>query len=323
MPTAPPVETSPRAATHTLASWDVWTTSATLAMTAPGALGPARVAVESVLDAVDRAASRFRPDSELNRLSRRAGQWQPLSPLLADLLAAALRAARLTDGAVDPTVGGQLVSLGYDRSFPTLDADGPPVNPICRATSWRSIELDCDAGLIRLPAGMTLDLGATAKAWAADRAAATAARAVGGGVLVSLGGDIAVAGPPPTGGWVVAIADEHAAHGPTGQGDPSPRVTLAGGGLATSSTVTRRWRRGDRWVHHLVDPMTGLPTSGPWRTVSVAAATCLDANTASTAAIVRGKGAERWLAERRLPARLVGTDGSVRLVGGWPAEGPA
>jgi len=50
----------------------------------------------------------------------------------------------------------------------------------------------------------------------------------------------------------------------------------------------------------------------------VAAATCVDANTASTAAILRSERATAWLAGLGLPARLVRHDGTTVTVAGWP-----
>ncbi|HEY6016565.1 MAG TPA: FAD:protein FMN transferase, partial [Gaiellaceae bacterium] len=134
------------------------------------------------------------------------------------------------------------------------------------------------------------------------------------GVLVSLGGDVAVAGEPPAEGWPVLIADDHAAP----LDSPGPVVSVATGGLATSGTTVRRWRAGEAELHHILDPRNGRPASTPWRTVSVAAATCADANAASTAALVLAEAAPAWLAERRLPARLVRADGAVTCVAGWP-----
>ena len=101
---------------------------------------------------------------------------------------------------------------------------------------------------------------------------------------------------------------------------PNVVVAMTSGGLATSSTTARRWVHGGRAMHHILDPSTGLPAESPWRTVTVAAATCADANTASTAAIVRGRSAPSWLHALGLPARLVRQDGVVHTVGGWPAE---
>jgi thiamine biosynthesis lipoprotein len=165
-----------------------------------------------------------------------------------------------------------------------------------------------------VPSGVRLDLGATAKALAADRAAERAAEEAGCGVLVSLGGDVATAGNAPDGGWSVRIADWHAAE-PSGDDEI---VRIDGGGLATSSTTVRRWSRGSEQLHHLLDPATGRPADVVWRTVSVAAASCVDANIATTAAIIRGERSPAWLASLGLPARLVALDGTVVRVGGWP-----
>jgi thiamine biosynthesis lipoprotein len=177
---------------------------------------------------------------------------------------------------------------------------------------WRTVALDPAARTLHVPAGVRLDLGATAKALAADRAAASVAAAAPGlGVLVSLGGDIAAAGPPPEGGWRVRVTDDHRA-GPEAS---AQTVTVRSGGLATSSTTVRRWGARD---HHIIDPATGHPADAPWRTVSVAAASCVDANVASTAAIVLGAEAPDWLAQRALPSRLVAQDGSELALAGWP-----
>jgi FAD:protein FMN transferase len=77
---------------------------------------------------------------------------------------------------------------------------------------------------------------------------------------------------------------------------------------------------GGREVHHIIDPRTGAPAQGPWRTATVAAPTCVTANAASTALIVGGDDAEQWLLTTGLAARLVGHDGSIRLLGPWPSE---
>jgi thiamine biosynthesis lipoprotein len=182
---------------------------------------------------------------------------------------------------------------------------------------WRTVVLDARARTARLPPGVTLDLGATAKALAADRAAQSAHEAAGCGVLVSLSGDIAIAGPAPPAGWRVRVTDDHR----SGFDAPGQWIALRSGGLATSSTTVRRWRHQNFEAHHLLDPATGRPAAVHWRTVSVAAARCLDANIATTAAIVRGARARTWLESLRLPSRLVAADGTVTHAGGWPDEG--
>lgn len=268
------------------------------------------------LQAIDEACSRFRPDSELVAVNRAAGRPVEVSELFLEALDAAVRAARLTAGLVDPTVGRALRLLGYDRDYPAVAPDGPQLRfQMAPAPGWTAVSVDRDRHLVTVPTGVELDFGATAKALCADRAARRAALESDGGVLVSLGGDISVAGPPPDGGWPVGMTDDHTE--PVGRGGCT--VAISSGGLATSSTAVRRWWRGGAELHHLIDPRTGGSAAPYWRTVSVAAASCLDANTASCAAVVMGRAAADWLAERSLPARLVGTDGRVVTVGGWEA----
>jgi FAD:protein FMN transferase len=300
---------------------DALGTTAELIVTDPALLPEALGFLLQELWAIDKACSRFRADSEVMRLGAAGGRWVAASPLLREALHAGVQAAAATGGDVDPTVGASLNALGWDRDFAVVVArsDATEIEAV-PAAGWRRIEIDDERERVRVPAGVTIDLGATAKALAADRAARIAHRATGAGVLVNLGGDIAVAGPVPEHGWPILIADDHRA--PLDAGGET--VAIRSGGLATSSTTVRRWRTASGDVHHIVDPRSGAPAAEVWRTVSVCAASCVEANTASTAAIVRGTAAPAWLHSLRLPARLVHADGHVVLTGGWPdSEEPA
>jgi thiamine biosynthesis lipoprotein len=297
------------------AGWRALGTSVVVAVTDPAELPTARDVVAAEIAALDLACSRFRDDSDLSRLNAAAGMPVLVSPLLAQAIRVALRAARLTEGDVDPTVGTCMAAIGYGADFTAVGADGPPLPGSPQpAPGWTSVSIGDDPALVTLAPGTSLDLGATAKALGADRAAAAAYAACRCGVLVGLGGDIAVAGTPPRGGWPVRVTDDHAAPAEA----PGQRITLTDGGLATSSSTVRHWRRGGTELHHIVDPRTGDPAVCPYRTVSVAAATCVDANTASTAAMVRGGEAADWLESTGLPARLVAFDGIVIHLNGWP-----
>ena len=299
--------------------WKVFGTTAVLLVTDQAAHDRARAIAEAQLAAVDLACSRFRPDSELSRLNASHGAVTPVSELFACLIAEALRAAELTDGDVDPTCGQALVAAGYDRDFDELTERGslsPSPADARPAPGWRSVVFDEAGRTVRLTRGAQLDLGSTAKAWSADRCADLIAADLGVGVLVSLGGDIAVAGPPPGDGWQVKATDDHSASPGDAQGQT---VTISSGGLATSSTTVRAWEAGGVRMHHIIDPRTGEPVASLWRTVSVAAATCVDANIASTAAIIRSAAAPAWLTALNLPARLVAHDGTVTTTAGWPA----
>ncbi len=294
-----------------------WSTSIDLLVTEPSALVAAADLLHCELDVVEAVTSRFRPDSELSllqrALARAGGRPVPVSPTLAEAIGIGLRAGALSDGAVDITVGAALARLGYDRDFPLLASGVEGSLPRPRPTpGWRCVTLDRESCTVSAPPGVVLDLGSTAKAWAADRGARAIGSALGCGVLVSLGGDLAVSGAPDS-GFTVGIADV------CGTDRAAVAVTVTSGGVASSGIGRRTWMLGRDRVHHLVDPSTGLPADSPWRTVSVAAASCVDANTASTAAMVTGEPSVAWLADLGLPSRLVRHDGSVVTVAGWPS----
>jgi thiamine biosynthesis lipoprotein len=300
------------------ADFDVWSTTATLIVTDPDALQPALAELDDELAAVDATCSRFRQDSEISRILARPGRAATLSPLLNEAIGQALRIADVTDGLVDPTVSAAVIALGYDSDIGAVVVRGlADANPIARhqpAPGAHRLEHDQATRRLLVPPGVGLDLGATAKALAADRAAARISRLFDVGVLVGLGGDIAVAGEAPDGGWRIAVADDHRTGSPVHQ-----VISVSSGGVATSSTTARRWRTSSGWAHHIVDPRTGGNPEATWRTVSVAAGSCLDANAASTAAIVLGAAAPDWLAVQALPALLIDLDGDCLAVNGWPA----
>jgi thiamine biosynthesis lipoprotein ApbE len=316
-------------------TWEALGTSVVLRVTDPAALAHARAEVERELDAIDRACSRFRADSELSRVNASGGRPVQIGALLMEALELAVRAAELTDGDVDPTVGRALELAGYDRDWRLLTpcedraGNGSPRSgaasdrtrradaiTVRRLSGWRTIALDRRRACVRVPRGVRLDLGATAKGWAADRAADAAARASGCGALVSIGGDIGTSGAGPAGGWRIRVTDDHRSQ-PTA---PGQTIAILSGGLASSSTTVRRWRHDGRTMHHIIDPRTGTPARTCWRTVSVAAASCAEANIAATAALVQGRAGAVWLAGHGLPARLVDREGNVTAVGDWPAQ---
>lgn len=305
-----------------VAERDALGTTARIAIWPPHRLRPALGAVDAELARLDQAASRFRADSEICGVHARAGdEAQAVSESLAEVVQVALAAAAWTGGLVDPTVGAALVALGYDRDFVLV---GPDQSDISAASvgvpGWESVSLE--GRMLRIPAGTTLDFGATAKGLGADWAARAATGVAGlGGVLVSLGGDIAASGEAPPGGWPVLIADDCRQATRSGpDAFPTQIVRLSSGAIATSSTACRQWRRAGVTMHHIVDPRTAQPAGGSWRTVSVAAATCAEANAAATAAIVSGDSAADWLALQKMPARLVSHVGTVLHVAGWPAD---
>jgi thiamine biosynthesis lipoprotein len=294
-----------------------WSCTMRLVVADDRILAAATADLVGLLDRVDHAASRFRADSELTRANRQAGRPIPVSRLLTDLIGAALDTAARTGGLVDPTVGLSMNAIGYDRDINAIGiesrCDSPSDSPSVAAgparRSWRDIRLNRDVALVTVPIGSALDLGATAKAFTADLAARTLHARYGVAVLVELGGDLAVAGDH---NWPIWVAEREGGNGQS--------VNLTRGGLATSTTTVRQWRRDGRAMHHIVDPRTGAPAAGPWRTVSVFAESALAANTASTAAIVLGDGALPWLEANHIAARLIDHSGRPTITAGWPIE---
>ena len=272
------------------------------------ALSTAEAVVCEVVAEFDLACSSHRADSELAAVNAAGGLRTAIGAVLFDALDAALDAARSTDGDVDPTVGMALVA---HRLLPSGDIDGPI--SFQRVPGYKTVHLSSESRAVTVLGGVRLDLGATAKALAADRAAAAVYEQTGSGVLVNLLGDLAIAGPAPANGWRIRVTDDH--RSPLNA--PGQTVMLREGGLATSSTTVRR---GSGGAHHVIDPRTGNPAAVYFQTVSVAANSCLEANIAATAAIVRGPRAVPWLERQGLPARLVQANGIVTRLGAWPAD---
>lgn len=260
-----------------------------------GATGDERGRIEELFHERDAVFSRFRADSELNRVNRHAGRVVSVSPLLARAVEAALEAAAATDGLVDPTLGSAIEAAGYTRDFALLEPDPRPRDH-GEPGSWETVRL---AGrLLRVGPGVRLDLNGVVKALAVDDALSL----LGGPGFVSAGGDLAAnveldVGLPRGGA-----------------------VRLVRGGLATSGSATRRWWRGGELQHHLIDARTGAPADSPWEQVTVCGVTCLAADTAAKAAFLLAEDGPAWLDERGLPGRLVSRSGAVVANECWRAS---
>ncbi len=289
-------------------------TTATVVVVDSSRVDEAETLLRRQIEAIDLACSRFRPDSELEHLHSLAGSTVEVSALLFEALEVAKAVAVRTRGAVDPTVGNAMSMLGYDRDF-DLIADHEPIRSpdLGPVVGYGHMHLNVRKRTVRIPRGVRLDLGSSAKALIADRAAIRIAYQIETGVLVSVGGDVAVAGPPPPGGWAIGIAQDSSAH------DNDQVVAISQGGLASSCTTVRTWKVGSEVVHHIVDPSTGHSAPPYWTLASVAGASCVDANALSTAAIVWGPKALDRLRPYGQAARLLRHDGRVFTLGGWPA----
>ena len=292
-------------------------TTATVVVQDAADAGTAVGLLAAELAALDLACSRFREDSELQALHAGAGRTVAVSELLFEALSVALDTADRTEGAVDPTIGNAIAALGYDADLDEVLARPPtPPRALGPVAGYQHVQLNPRDRTVRIPRGVRLDLGSSAKALAADRAASRIAERIGAGTLVSLGGDVAVAGPPPAGGWAVGIAQESS----TPVDEVDQVVAIRHGGLASSATSVRAWRTGDRPVHHIVDPRTGDCVEPYWALVSATGASCVEANLVTTAALVWGDDALRRLVRFDQSVRLVRADGKVFRVNGWPQE---
>jgi FAD:protein FMN transferase len=289
-------------------------TTATVVVKAQSRADEAERILRDEVEAIDRACSRFRSDSELAYFHASAGRTVEVSPLLFEALDVAYSVAARTRGAVDPTVGRAVEALGYDRDFEQIQSRPLRVTDLDPALGFRHLHLDHTRGTARIPEGVRLDLGSSAKALLADRAAAHIAQELGSGALVSIGGDIAVAGQPPPEGWAIGIAVDSA----TGPDHVDQVIAIRQGGVASSSTEVRAWRMGTAHVHHIVDPATGRSSSAYWRLVSAVGGSCVDANALSTAAVVWGDQALERLRPFGQAVRLLRHDGEVFVLGGWP-----
>ena len=311
MSTSAAVSAQPRL---TARSFRALGTTATVAVTDPSKADAAKCILRAEIEAIDHACSRFRPDSELADLHANAGHTVDVSSLLFEALEVAYSVAERTHGAVDPTVGNAMEALGYDRDFDQIETRPLQTAALGPIPGFWHLHLDPRRRAARIPKGVRLDLGSSAKAFLADRAAAHLVDALGSGALVSIGGDVAVAGEPPPEGWAIGIAVDSSLEGD----EVDEVVAIHEGGLASSSTEVRTWHMGSEQVHHIVDPATGCSSARYWRLVSAAGASCVDANALSTAAVVWGDRAIERLRPFNQAVRLLRHDGQVFTLGDWP-----
>lgn len=250
-----------------------------------GATDDEAVLVEALFAERDRVFSRFRADSELNAVNAATAEHVLVSELFASTVAVALEAAAVTDGLVDPTLGNAIEAAGYDREFALLRDDTRAArSDEAEPGRWQEVRLT--GRLLLRPPGLKLDLNGVVKSLAVEDALALLA----GPAFVSAGGDLATNAPLD-----VALPGGDA-------------VRLVAGGLATSGSAARRWLRGGKEQHHLIDPATGAPARVPWAQATVAAGSCLAADVCAKAAFLAGPG---WLDERGIPGRFVAACGVV------------
>lgn len=256
----------------------------------------------------DCAVNRFLATSELNSINANPWGTDEVSEEFIAFFDAALESYDVSEGLCTPTVLDALEAWGYDADIDDVQRDGrsEPLS-VSPAPSFLSVALDRSTRRLS-PNGVRLDFGASAKAFVADQVAREVGRHTP--VLVELGGDVAVGGAVRP--WSVGVAEN-------GEHIGAP-IGITSGGVATSSTLVRNWSTGTGRAHHIIDPRIGAPVISPWRTVSVAADSCLTANALSTASLLWGEEALYCVTQAGWAARFVDHDGKVLCVGGWPQE---
>lgn len=250
---------------------------------------------------IEKVASRFDRDSELSRLN--AAGTMEVSPDLMRLITLALQMREATGGRFDPTVHAAMVAAGYDRTLDDIPEDGPEAG--VPQPGGGAVDANPQTGVVTLGMGVAIDLGGIAKGWAADRAADLLGMA--GACLVSMGGDIAVRGSLDGEPWPIEVA----------HGDSTAVIGLTRGGMATSGTDRRRWRRAGKDMHHVIDPATGRPSTTDLVRVTAIAEDAAHAEVWATALLVSGSEAAADEADRMgMPAVLVAADGNTTSAGG-------
>jgi thiamine biosynthesis lipoprotein len=256
----------------------------------------------------DHTVNRFVETSELCAINADPWATHEVSTSFIEFFDAAQESFNESEGLCTPTVLDALEAWGYDADFDAVRLAGraTPLT-LSPAPALSALTLHRDSRQLS-PNGVRLDFGASAKALVADQVAREVGRHTP--VLVELGGDVAVGGAVRP--WSVGVAED-AEH----VGAP---IGITSGGVATSSTLVRAWSSGTGRAHHIIDPRTGAPVDSPWRTVSVAANSCLTANAYSTASLLWGEEALYYVTQAGWAARFVDHDGRVLCVGGWPQE---
>jgi thiamine biosynthesis lipoprotein len=259
-------------------------------------------AAEQEFHRLEALLTRFRADSELSRLNA-AGTLEA-GPDLVRVVELALAANERTGGRFDLRVHDALVAAGYDRSFELVppEADDPARREESLPETHRHVGIQVHESVIRLDEGVRLDLGGIGKGYACERAAEILATA--GPCLVNAGGDIATRASA----WTVAIETS---------GHPLTLELSGSCGLATSGRDLRRWRRGGRELHHLIDPATGLPSHSDLLRVTAVAQDAIEAEVTAKALFLAGTEAARSEADTLgIPAVLVTESGRTLLAGG-------
>lgn len=236
----------------------------------------------ALLARIEKTASFYDPESELNRLPR--GRCVPVSEDLHKLLVLSRQMHEKTEGAFDITFGN-LKAL-FDRA--RRGGAGPSAEELQRALDSAGMEkVEIRDGCVEIrDAAVRLDLSGIAKGYGVDKAVELA-RAYGAkGALVNVGGDLRVFGvqeEPARSEWEIEIQDPRPGRRTLG------RVSLQDSAVATSGDYGRSAPTGDRILAHIFRPKTmHEPRTESLASVMVATATCTVADALATAVFALG-----------------------------------
>lgn len=242
-----------------------------------------------LLEHLEARWSRFLPTSDVSRLNLACGRPVPVDPSTITLVDTMIDAWWTTDHRFDPSILPALVATGYRSSVDDahrvtlLPSGAIHVGGFDDADpTLDDIDVDPVANTVRLPAGLAIDAGGIGKGLAADLAVAHALESGALGAMVGIGGDISMGGEPPEGGWTVHVEHPQRELGLIGT------VAVSAGGVATSSTRSRRWLHEGGERHHVIDPWTGTTSTTDLAAVTIVARSGWLAEAHATAALLAG-----------------------------------
>ncbi len=269
----------------------------------PGALAVA----EERLRQLEMSWSRFIETSDISRVNQHPGHWVPVSGDTIRLIDTMQLASAITSRGFDPTHLSSVMALGYVSSIDDSTNSTMQVGQRDARLTIDDVDIDRVGSALRLPIGLSLDPGGIGKGLAADIVVTELLAAGTAGMLISIGGDIAAAGEPPSEqGWIVNVDDPHQ------PGKPITTLAVSGGGVATSSTMSRRWHYGGSARHHIVDSASGTQSTTDLAAVTAVANAGWLAEAHATAGLLRGAdGVIEYLDAHGLTGLAVTGDGAM------------
>lgn len=241
---------------------------------------------------IEHKFSRYRQDNITHRINHSQGQAVEVDEETASLLDYSQQCYELSDGMFDITSGVLRKVWQFDGSnrIPTQQQ----INALLKNIGWTKVSWQ--RPIIRLPAGMEIDLGGIGKEYAVDRSALLLAQIAPVSILVNYGGDLMANQARRNGqGWIVGVEDLAMFKNKKPKTLTRTEFELLQGGIATSGDTRRYLLKNGVRYSHILDPRSGWPAKNAPHSVTVAAGTCTEAGIIATLAMLQGKQAEAFL----------------------------